>query len=248
MRIHGFPSAIQVPLHLFREDAPLKAHPAYVLAKAGDVFAALSVVEDLAYPLAMRARAAFEPGTIYMAPHAREATGDNAIPQVLAQAVAYMADGEADEEVVQINRVFHTGADPMERLNHQPAFAGAIKAGARHVLVDDVMTMGGTLAELAHHVQANGGAVIGAVVIVNASRTGRLIPEPRLMRILETRHGDTIRDLFRIEPSALSADEARYLLGFRTADELRNRSAKARQETNLRLRAKSLHRLGGQEG
>jgi hypothetical protein len=41
-----------------------------------------------------------------------------------------------------------------------------------------------------------------------------------------------------IDPGALTANEASYLSGFRTADELRNRAAKAVEEKDLRLRAK----------
>jgi hypothetical protein len=41
-----------------------------------------------------------------------------------------------------------------------------------------------------------------------------------------------------IDPGALTANEASYLSGFRTAVELRNRAAKAAEEINLRLRAK----------
>jgi hypothetical protein len=43
---------------------------------------------------------------------------------------------------------------------------------------------------------------------------------------------------FGIDPGALSANEASYLSGFRTADELRNRAAKAAEEIDLHLRAK----------
>jgi hypothetical protein len=49
-------------------------------------------------------------------------------------------------------------------------------------------------------------------------------------------HGQ--RPTFRIAPSTLTANDASYLSGFRTADELRNRAAKAAEEIDLRLRAK----------
>ena len=60
---------------------------------------------------------------------------------------------------------------------------------------------------------------------------------------LETRRSaerfpDAIHHTFGIDPGALTANEARYLSGFRTADELRNRAAKAAKENDLRLRAK----------
>ena len=49
-----------------------------------------------------------------------------------------------------------------------------------------------------------------------------------------------IRELFNIDPSDLTAQEAGYLSGFRDADELRNRVAKARQERSARLLSKGL--------
>ncbi|MDZ7783214.1 MAG: hypothetical protein U5K56_09930 [Halioglobus sp.] len=48
------------------------------------------------------------------------------------------------------------------------------------------------------------------------------------------------RQQFGVEPAALTAAEAEYLIGFRDADELRNRAAKARQENRRRLRAKGV--------
>lgn len=47
---------------------------------------------------------------------------------------------------------------------------------------------------------------------------------------------------FGIDLGALTANEARDLSGFLTADELRSRAAKAAEEINLRLRAKGFQR------
>lgn len=52
------------------------------------------------------------------------------------------------------------------------------------------------------------------------------------------RFPDTIQHTFGIDPGAIRANEASYLSGFRTADDLRNRAAKAAKEIDLRLRAK----------
>jgi len=115
MRRLGFGGHIPRPIFLFDSDAPLKAHPDYRAAKAGDEEAAIRLVRDLAAPLALRAQATFPPGAIYVAPDAKEAAGDNAIPGVLATAIAAQANGRPDTEIVQANRAYHTGADPMER-------------------------------------------------------------------------------------------------------------------------------------
>ena len=88
VRTLGFPAGMAGPFFLFRDDAPLKAHAAYPAAKSGDPAAAVRLVMDLAEPLADQVRAATQPNVIFVAPHAREAPGDNAIPQVLARALA----------------------------------------------------------------------------------------------------------------------------------------------------------------
>jgi hypothetical protein len=59
-----------------------------------------------------------------------------------------------------------------------------------------------------------------------------------VIRRLREKFPDAIHHTFGIDPGALSANEASYLSGFRTADELRNRAAKAAEEIDLRLRAK----------
>ena len=109
MRRIGFGPAVAPPLFRFRQDAPLKAHPAYRAAKAGDAEAALRVVRDLALaPDASAAlAAAFPPGLGCVAPHAIEATGDSAIPMVLAALVARLTDGLVDATIVQSNGLGH---------------------------------------------------------------------------------------------------------------------------------------------
>jgi hypothetical protein len=176
----------------------------------------------------------------YVAPHAKEATGDNAIPQVLAQAAAIISGGEADTDIVQISRVFHTGADPMERMATRAEFEGLVTPGKKHILVDDVTTMGGTLAELADYIQNHDGTIAGVLVLVNAGRSKQLRPEPKTIKQIQSRHELEIEEILHITPGALTANEANYLIGFRTADEIRNRLAKAREETNRRLRSKGI--------
>lgn len=240
MRILGIPAEAGELVSLFRTDAPLKAHPAYVAAKAGDPAAAVALVAALALPLREKV-VHFGPDALYVAPHALEASGENAIPQTLAAYLAQSQDAEDDVSIVQRNRVFHTGADAMQRLIAPSEFAGVVEAGRRYVLVDDVSTLGGTLADLAGYIRANGGVVAGAVVLANASRGSKIHPGRALLRQLEQRFPDEIRQLFGIELAALTAEEARYLIGFRTADELRGRALAAAQARIERLRAKGVH-------
>jgi orotate phosphoribosyltransferase len=198
------------------------------------------VVHDLAGPLVEEAKR-FGTNIIFVAPHAMEASGENAIPETLAAYLAHKLGTRDDVTIVQRNKVYHTGADAMERIIAPSEFAGAVEAGAQYVLVDDVSTMGGTLADLSSYIQTNGGQVVGSVLLVNAARSGKILPSIKTLRLLERRFGDEIRTTFGIEPAALTREEAEYLIGFRSVDELRNRAAAAKQARIERLRSKGIY-------
>ncbi len=244
VRQFGFPEGIHKPFRLFDDDFALKSHPGYSSAKSGDEKAATSLVSDLAIDFIVGIKDKLPSDAVFVAPHAQESAGDNAIPQVFAAACAMIAQGDIDTDIVQINRVFHTGADPMERMSLRAEFEGSVTPGSRYVLVDDVINMGGTLAELANHIRVRGGIVVAVAVLVNAGRIKELQPARKNIRELERRHGNEITEIFGIVPGALTANEADYLIGFRSADEIRNRLVKAKKETYLRLRSKGIKRQG----
>ena len=241
IRSLGFPASITT-LHLFTQDALLKAHPAYRQAKAGDRDAALELVLDVSVDWLGAHRFRFKPGLRFVAPHAQEATGDNAIPQTLASVCAELFDGCVDTEIVQSDRVYHTGADPMERMAARAQFVGQVISGTEYVLVDDVTNLGGTLAELSNYIQVYGGVVRDVVVLVNAGRNTALVPEKKFVRLIKERFDDEITEIFGVEPAALTANEAGYLVGFQSIEQLRNRRAAAEQEIDRRLRSKGIAR------
>ncbi len=230
---------------LFDTDQALKSHPAYVKAKAGDWQSALSLVSDVALAGIHAHRDKFDRNCIFVAPFAREAGGDNAIPQVFAEVCGMVFDASADQTIVQTTKVYHTGADAMERLALRPEFDGDVQQGKRYVLVDDVTSLGGTLAELANYIQSKGGIVHGVFVLVNAGRSKTFSPDKQTLKTLEARYEHELIDIFGIAVNALTANEARYLVGFRTADDIRNRLAKAKQEIDLRLRSKGIPSIFG---
>ena len=238
----GFPTGFHDPFWLFDDDLALKSHTGYRRAKSGDEKVAAALVSDLGIDFIVRIKDKLPSDAIFVAPHAYEASGDNAIPQVFAAACAMIAQGDIDTDIVQVTRVFHTGADPMERMSLRAEFEGTVTPGSRYVLVDDVINMGVTLAELANHVRGRGGIVLAVVALVNAGRIKRLQPARKTIRELERRHGNGIAEIFGIVPGALTANEANYLIGFRSTDEIRNRLAKAKKETYLRLRSKGIER------
>jgi hypothetical protein len=66
--------------------------------------------------------------------------------------------------------------------------------------------------------------------------------EWQLERSFKEQFDDEFTEIFGIEPNALTANEAQYLAGFRSADALRNRRAAAEQEIDRRLRSKGIAR------
>lgn len=236
-RIYSFPKRV-VHRHCFSHDADIKAHDGYRAAKAGDDQAAFYLVRDLATDFLRGLQSVFPGGVNDVSPYATEAAGDNAIPLLLSLLCAHVLDGDNETDIVQQEKVFHTGADPMERLILRPSFEGKVTAGAQYVLVDDVTSMGGTLAELANFIRMNGGRILGSIVLVNAGRVKEFSPTGNHVRILEERFDQAIKDIFGIHISALTANEAGYLVGFRTVDEIRNRCIKAEKETTFRLLSK----------
>jgi hypothetical protein len=230
---------------LFDADQALKTHSSYTPAKAGDWQSALTLVSDVALAGIHAHRGKFDSDCIFVAPFAREASGDNAIPQVFAEVCGMVFGASADQTIVQTTRVYHTGADAMERLALRPEFDGDVQQGKRYVLVDDVTSLGGTLAELANYIQSKGGIVHGVFVLVNAGRSKSFSPDKQTLKKLEARYGHGLIEIFGIAINALTANEARYLVGFRTADEIRNRLAKAKQEIDLRLRSKGIPSVFG---
>ncbi|MEN9475482.1 MAG: hypothetical protein RIS48_2204, partial [Pseudomonadota bacterium] len=241
IRSFGFPESVRV-LSLFRTDDGIKSHARYVAAKAGNHEAALDLIVDLALPWLFELQDKFEHPCIFVAPHAKEVSGDNAIPQTLAAVCSAVFSGSVDTTIVQTDRVYHTGADPMERMATRAQFVGKVQPGARYVLVDDVTSLGGTLAELANYIQCGGGIIQDVVVLVNAGRNPALVPLPKNVQLLNRRFGNEIFNIFGIKPEALTANEAQYLVGFRSIDEIRNRLAAARQEIYRRLCAKGITR------
>jgi hypothetical protein len=142
--------------------------------------------------------------------------------------------------------LFQHDTDLKQHAAYQAAKAGNERAA--FILLTDVTNMGGTLAELANHIQRQGGTVAAIIVLVNAGRLKHLAPDKTIIGKLERIYPDEITKLFHIHPRALTANEAQYLIGFKTADEIRNRRTKATEEIHRRLRSKGIELTAGDDG
>ncbi|MEW5889969.1 MAG: strawberry notch C-terminal domain-containing protein [Pseudomonadota bacterium] len=184
-RTSGFDKASGTVIADFKNDQAMKAHADYQAAKGGDIAAAVRLVQDLVQPASVKAaQTAFGEDVVYVPVHAEEAAGRNKLPIALAAHYAANASGAIGAGIFQVNRVYHTGANAMERLLARAEFDGPVEPGRRYVLVDDVTTMGSTLADLAGYIRSRGGEVAGSVVLVDANRSGMMVPQAKIIREL----------------------------------------------------------------
>ena len=176
------------------------SHPGYAAAKSGDADAGLMLAADLLSPDGLAHIQALVGGrpTLLLPVVADELTGFNAIPDAMAQFLgSRLGLPVIAGEIVQTNKVGHTRAPAFQRLVTPATFEGQVQPGAKYVLVDDHVGLGGTLANLRGYVEARGGEVI-AITTLTESRDARIIslqPETRI--VLWKRHGKALDDLWQ---------------------------------------------------
>lgn len=229
---------------LYNDDQILKQNPRYAAAKKGHIKSAIRLCDSLPAEKFDELINFADHFDMVLPIVAEELQGDNAIPIAFAGRIGHLTGRPIFTQCFQQNKAYHTGADPMERLISRVSFAGSVKHGSRYLLIDDVTTMFSTLADCASYVSARGGIVVGAVLIANCSRSGVVHGRKKDISLLEERkYGTQIKELFHIANcQSLTYDEASYLVGFKTIDELRNRAVKAQNETERRIASKSLSR------
>lgn len=79
---------------------------------------------------------------------AEEGVGRNKIPFAMGIALSEKIGWRINSDVYQNERIGRTNSSADHRLAFNPTFRGPILDGQDHVLLDDTLTMGGTLASL----------------------------------------------------------------------------------------------------
>lgn len=230
---HDFPDVL-----IHASETAVKQHPAHPAAKSGDAVAAVHLVRDTLNLQQVASLGRMQTGRkpVLVSAHALENQGVNAIPEVFADELGKHLGWPVDAGVVQINVVGHTGADGLSRLARQAQFDGAIVSGDEHVLVDDFVGMGGTLANLRGHIESHGGNVLAAVALTGKPHSARLNPSATQLEALRNKHGKELEHWWHARFAhafdALTESEARYLARTPDADTIRNRIAAAEQAGN----------------
>ena len=216
-----------------------KKHPRYHAAKAGDVDAALEIVTSLVrQPILDEIGGILAVRKPWVIPvMAEEASGRNKLPSAYATVLARYFGLENSVDIVQTVRAKHPGADAFHRIAVQPQFGGRVVAGQEYLIVDDTMTIGGTLANLRGYIETNGGKVLLASTLTGLPYGSHIaLTNPTLYR-LRRKHG-------RLEPwwksefgfgfDCLTEGEAGHLAAAPDADAIRNRISDARRKAGTR--------------
>ncbi|WP_417518847.1 LPD38 domain-containing protein [Marinobacter sp.] len=212
-------------------------HPDYAAAKAGDVEAARRLVDDVVTDKAIERVREMLDGRApeVVAVFAEEASGRNKIPLAYAAKIAKALNLPLNESIIQSVRARRTGTGADYRLANHAVFEGAVQAGQDYLVVDDTMTMGGTLAGLRGHIEANGGNVVGASTLTGFGQDGQLALTEKMRQDLWRKHGDSLNDYLQEEfgygIDALTQGEAGHFRKAPSVDRIRERISAARTES-----------------
>ena len=219
----------------------LYAQGGYQAAKAGDVKAARDVVlttarENKFFDLQKRF-----PDAILVPVRALERAGNNRLPGEFADYFGHVTGLRVDKEIVQNNQTGHTGSGSDYRMAHRPSFDGAVIPGQTYIIVDDVVTMGGTLGELRAHIESRGGKVGAITTLAAAQFSAQIALTPKTKLALETKFDQVAlrewlqqNDIYGGEFGALTEAEGRWLLAAKTLDAAGDRIAAQRRQGDER--------------
>lgn len=213
------------------------SHADHQAAKAGDRDAAARLVMDLAKPDRLREIASRHPSAIVVPVHAEEASGRNRIPSKFADYFGHITGLEVDEGIVQAGKVERTGKGLWYRMAFRPRFEGRVQEGREYILVDDVVTGGGSLSELRQYIESRGGKVVAISTLGYAKFSTKIALSEKTRLALVDKFGETAlreflasENLYGGEIGALTESEARALLNVGSLDAARDRIFEAGQD------------------
>ena len=182
------------------------------------------------------------PDAILVPVRALERAGNNRLPSAFANYFGHVTGLHVDDQIVQTNQTGHTGSGSDYRMAHRPTFEGAVIPGRTYIIVDDVVTMGGTLGELRAHIESHGGKVGAITTLAAAQFSAQIALTPKTKLALETKFDQTAlsewlkqQHIYGGNIGALTEAEGRWLLAAKTLNAAGNRLAAQRGETGQPL-------------
>ena len=219
----------------------LQNEPEYDAAKAGDKEAALNLVDRLFDDTTAEAiRELIGDSRPTLLPVlASESNGNNKIPLMFAEVLSDRLGLPVETTIHQREKIKRTGTGSDYRLAFNPTFAGNVKKGQSYLIVDDTLTMGGTIASLRGYIENRGGHVIGASVMTAHEGALDLVVKPKMLSAITEKHGQAMnqywQETFGYGINNLTQGEAGHLRSAASVDAIRKRIAIARHEGIQRL-------------
>jgi hypothetical protein len=212
----------------------LKADDRYTAAKSGDWKAAIEMVADHVTGDYLRSiRNLIGIRTPVVLPvMAEESTGRNKIPAAAATVICSTLHLEVCTDIVQAEYVGRTGKGIDHRFAFQPTFTGRVVPGQEYFLVDDTLSVGGTIAQLKGYIESHGGKVVGASALTAHKGCLSLPVTEKMLNAIKLKHGDSmtnfVQEEFGYDITALTQQEAGHFRTAASADALRDRITAAR--------------------
>ncbi|AZQ13299.1 phosphoribosyltransferase [Shewanella khirikhana] len=221
----------------------LKNEPEYVAAKSGNMPAAFELVHRLLIDEtveAIRERIG-DCKPVVLPVLAVEASGNNKIPLAMAEVLADRLGLDVSLNIIQSVKVGRTDSGADHRLAFNPTFEGEVTQGQKYLIVDDTLTMGGTVASLRGYVENRGGKVVAAAVMTAHEGTLKLPVKISMLASIESKHSSGMNqfwlETFGYEIDKLTQGEAGHLKSAKSVDAIRERILAARHEGIERLGA-----------
>lgn len=221
----------------------LKNEPNYLAAKAGDMKAALNLAGRLITDDTVKQiKELIGNEKPRLAPILGvEAAGNNKIPLAMAEVLADRLGLDVELGIIQREKVNRTGAGADHRLAFNPTFEGTVSPGQKYLIVDDTLTMGGTIASLRGYIENRGGKVVGASVMTAHEGALDLAVKPSMLAGIEQKHGVEMntfwKENFGYGIEKLTQGEAGHLRSAASVDAIRTRISAARHAGLKRMDA-----------
>ena len=120
------------------------------------------------------------------------------------------------------------------RLSQYPFFDGDVQQERNYVILDDTLSMGGTLASLRGYIENKGGHVILAVALTGHDGAASLNIKEAMLKAIQNKHGDELDEWWKSEVGfgvdKLTQGEAGHLKKAPSVEEIRNRILADRPE------------------
>ena len=158
----------------------------------------------------------------------------NAIPLVYADYVSNITGLEVCKDIIQVKKASHTNKNALNRLLDRSQFEGPVKPGATYIVVDDVVTQGGTVSELRSFIENSGGRVACVSTVSFGKYSVVLGMKKETVSEIERKFGRNESEKFIKEFGIgeklehLTNAEGRYLLQFASIDRIRERISEVR--------------------